>query len=223
MLIEGAVVHANATIGWGPGGKFSAFNIGPPTVYRNVTLVIVKPPLLPGMFASLSNSSAGQKLVLELAVQEYPAWGENATIIGSDAGEVDEDAGTGAADMLPPPQALHPNISAKTMPPAEIFTELPPQRSSCKADAIVKHKRSSRLARGRRPGSAIVEDVCHFFFNPIKCRQITSGNYERPGQFLQIALIFGLGMVEWRSLPCCDLPTISRVWAKYCLFAAGLT
>jgi hypothetical protein len=119
--------------------------MGRPTVYRNVILVIVMPLLLTGMTASLSNSSPGQKSAPEMVVQEYPECAENATVIGSDPVEVVEDMCTGVADMLPPPQELHPSklANARMMPPAEIFTGLPPQRYGCKGDAIVKSKRSN--------------------------------------------------------------------------------
>jgi len=81
------------------------------------------------MSASLSNSSLGQKSVLEMVVQEYPPWAENVTVIGSDPVEAVEEVRAGAGDMPPPPQALHTikPASARMAPLTEIFTKLPPQ------------------------------------------------------------------------------------------------
>src|SRR5450631_3785562 len=129
MLMEGGVVHGCATSGCGPGGKFSAFNMGRPTVYKNVTRVTVMPPWLTGTTASLANSSPGQKSVPEMVVQEYPECAENATVNGFDAVEAAEEVCAGADDMLPPPQALHANkqASARMVPPAKLFMGLPPE------------------------------------------------------------------------------------------------
>ena len=98
-------------------------------MYRNVIRVIVMLPLLPGMTASLSNSSPGQKSVLEVVVQEYPPWAEKVTVMGSDPVEVVEDVRAGAGDMLPPPQALHTSTPANARMTfrTEIFTGRPLQ------------------------------------------------------------------------------------------------
>ena len=121
----GGIVHGSATSGCGPEEKFSAPNMGRPTVYRNVILVIVM-LLLTGMMISLSNSSLGQESVLELVAQEYPACAENATASGFD--EVVADLRAGAEDMLRPPQAMQAMEQARTRmaTPAEVFMALPP-------------------------------------------------------------------------------------------------
>jgi hypothetical protein len=81
------------------------------------------------MAVSLSNSSPGQKSAPEMVVQEYPPCAEKTTVKRSDPGDEVVEVCTGAADILPPPQAPHSDKLAKasTTDATECLTKLPPK------------------------------------------------------------------------------------------------